>query len=163
LHLAVRRTRVTGLKTASFCDPPQFRPTIRKTKRLSCRRGLQYERRVAEELMRLYADVAEVKAGPWIRYTDAAGETICQPDVLIIPNDPSAPIVIVECKLSHRPKAQDKLSAIYGVVVAGLYPDRPQRHVQVCRSLRRGRGQAASNDIDDLLDQAEKYRLVHWF
>jgi hypothetical protein len=159
----MRRRSVDGLKSAVFCEPPKFRPTIKKTRRVACKRGLQYERRVILELTDLYSSFAEVKPGPWIKYEDRAGTAICQPDCLLIPKDPALPIVIVECKLSHRPRAREKLAAIYGPVVEMLYPGRPQRHVQITRSLRRGRGAADSNDIDDLLKRTETYLLIHWF
>jgi hypothetical protein len=158
----LKRRSIKGLRKAAWCEKPRFASTIGKTKG-SRRRGLTYERRVTQELTELYGDVAEVFCNRWIEFEDERGPGLASPDCVIIPKDRSKPIVIVEVKLSWKAGVRSKLALIYGRLLKEIYPDREQRHVQVCRALRRDCKEEACLEIDNLLEQTETYRLCHWF
>lgn len=158
----MKRRSVKGLVFARWCDKPRFASAIRKT-RGSRKRGLQYERRVTDELTELYADVAEVHCNRWLEFQDDRGPGLASPDCVIVPTDPAKPIVIVEVKLSWKAGVQSKLALIYGRLIKEIYPEFEQRHVQICRSLRRSCTDEPCHDLDDLLDRDDIYSLTHWF
>jgi hypothetical protein len=158
----VKRRSIKGLRSAAWCEKPRFASTIGKTKG-SRRRGLTYERRVTQELTELYGVVAEVFCNRWVEFEDERGAGLASPDCVIIPHDKSKPIVIVEVKLSWKAGVRSKLALIYGRLIKEMYPEFEQRHVQICRALRRSCKEEPLLGIADLLDQADSYSLRHWF
>jgi hypothetical protein len=118
---------------------------------------------VTQELTELYGAVADVFCNRWIEFEDDRGPGLASPDCVIIPRDRSKPIVIVEVKLSWKAGVKSKLSLVYGCLLKHLYPDREQRHTQICRALRRDCKEEPLLDIADLLEQTTPYSLRHWF
>ena len=142
-----------------FCDPPPFalKPSSKTSSQVS---GLSYEKRVAKELSALYADTCDVRHGQWLRFRRGHRWYYRQPDVLLIPTAPKAPVIVVECKRSHQPSARGKLQRTYGPAVKVL-TGRKVVLVQVCRILSTQEEGLVS--LDSLLSLKPKYYLCHWF
>lgn len=72
--------------------------------------GIYYERKVHEELLRLYPD--HYVPSPWFRFTDREVLRWCQPDGLLI-DAVQGQIIVVEVKHSHIGDAWWKLHKLY--------------------------------------------------
>ena len=109
--------KVQGLKECFWCEAPTF---SEGTKTAAQKKGLEYERRVQRMLRHCYSDYGVVRAGPWIRFRDNGGPGLCQPDLVIVPNDPDRPVIVVEIKLTKVRAAKVKLKLLYGRLVGEL-------------------------------------------
>lgn len=109
-----------------------------------------YEERLASYLQAKFGK-GRVLHGQWFKFKDDKGEGVCQPDVVILPDGQRGPLVIVECKLSHKPRAEGKLRNLYAPVVQCLYPKQKKIVlVQACKRLsRRFKGDIIES-IDDV-------------
>jgi len=132
----MRKTAVRGLRWAKFTEEaPTFSP---QTFTSAQKRGLSYEKKIAQKLAALYP-AGRVLHGQWIIYEDSTGRHYAQPDILIIPENECLPIVVVEVKLSHRPHAERKLLRLYVPLLRtalGVSKKRKVVAVQVFRSVR---------------------------
>lgn len=126
------RTTTRRLRWAKRCACPPFAKPPEKPPKGAKARGLLYERRIVERLREHYAE-AEVIHGPWIQYLDSRGKFYCQPDVVIIPNDTTKPIIVVEIKLTYKPEAATKVTKLYSRLISLLYPGRLIVPMQICR------------------------------
>lgn len=83
--------------------------------------GIRYEKRVAKALKELFEEDYTVHHGMWIRYSATEGDkridSICQPDIIMIPHTKKRPVIVIEIKLSSRNDARRKLDALYTRVV----------------------------------------------
>lgn len=115
---------------AWFTLPPAF--TKGKRPRGSKRLGYNFERRVGEELEKLFP--GKVVSNAWIGYDDFSfGERICSPDHMIIDVE-KGEIIIVECKLTHTQDAWKQLNDVYYFVVAMLFPGFKIHGIEVCKN-----------------------------
>lgn len=127
-----RRQKIIGLCSAKILEErPQFIGPGGSASQ-SQRAGMVYERRVANYFKALYSGV---QYGPWIEYEDRYGKGFCQPDIIIA--KPSAPLVIVECKLTATKTAFKQLRDMYLPVVAEIYnvARKDIKLVHVCKNL----------------------------
>lgn len=147
-----RRQKITGLKSARFLkERPHYIPEGGSTKPAQ-KAGLRYEDRVAKFLAAV-ADDYEVKHGAWIEYEDRYGFGVCQPDIILVNH--TAPLVIVECKLTATKSAFKQLRDLYLPCVAEIYKmDRKDiRLVQICRNLtKRFVNEFMIDDVDEIFD-----------
>jgi hypothetical protein len=150
------------MRQVEYCEEPEF---VKKSKKPTGRKlqGLKYEANVAKVLKRLYSE-CEVMHGPWIKYLN--GPKDCkvkwaQPDVVIVPK--RGPIVIVECKLTWRPGASEKLERLYGPLIKRLYPRRKVVLVQVCKNLtERSKEEGELQKLGELLKLPPQYHLCQF-
>lgn len=119
------RDTVIDLTAAEWSDRPDFARSSGRT--ASQRKGLRYERKIEEDLKELYGD--SLKCGPWIKFTDRRGTGYAQPDFIV---DLPDRVLIIECKLTYKPKAKDKLRRVYARLIRMLN-SKPRLCVQVCR------------------------------
>lgn len=154
------RRKIVGLESAEWCQQPRFAVSVKGAKG-SRKRGLAFERRVQDELTAIYSGSADVFCNRWISFVDAAGDGIASPDCVIIPHDSAKPLVIVECKLTWRRRAKEKLASVYGVLLRQIYPDREQRHAQICRRLTLACPDDICHELDGLTARAAKYTMIH--
>lgn len=127
---------VHGLKRVEKLDGwPEQIPKPKPRKKSAKAEGLRYEKRAAEMLASLTGRFAgaEVLHGQWLRYFDANGPGLAQPDVLVVPR--RGPICIVEAKLTYRPSAEYKLKNLYSPLVKKLYLRRKQRLICITKNL----------------------------
>lgn len=97
-----------------------------------------YEYRVVKLLRALYGE-DQVLHGPWIEYEDSRGKGWCQPDAIILPPSEDKPLVIIECKLTAKGAAEEKLKNIYCPVIERIFqiPAERIKLVQVCKNLNK--------------------------
>lgn len=148
--------RVRGLKHAEWIDAPKFKASKRSAAQ---ERGLAYERRVGKYLKFTYDDEADILLGPWISFKDNWGSSICQPDAIIVPRDPSKPAIVVEVKLSHVKGAKGKLRQLYCKLVEHILK-RKTASVQIYRNKE---GKDKQVEFTRLLDMGPgEYRECPW-
>lgn len=149
----IRRLTPSTFKEVHYCEPPVFeKQPVSPAQAM----GNAYERKVKKELTRRYSTSYEVKDGPWIRHTKG----VRQPDVVMVPKDPNAPILVVEVKLSSQKSVRTKLRSIYIPLVQALYPDRQVLGVQVYKR-EKDKIKAPAIKLRDLHLTAYKYSVVH--
>lgn len=116
-HKPVRR--ISGLISASIA-PDQSWAKARNV-RGTAARGLAYERRVLKYLARQQiADgwPCQVIPQPWIRFTDAGGDGLCQSDAILVYADYA---LVVEIKLRQNDRAKQQLEWLYEPLVEHLF------------------------------------------
>jgi hypothetical protein len=142
-----KRQKIIGLQSAEILEErPTFIPPACKISKAQ-RAGLLYEKRVAEYFRALYDEVVH---GAWIKYDDRYGSGYCQPDIIIA--KPSAPLVVVECKLTATKGAYKQLRDMYLPVVAKIYgvDKKKIKLVQICKNLTE---RFAKEPMIDTLDE----------
>ena len=118
--------------------------------------GLAYEKRVGKYLKARFGKNAMI--GPWFQFLDKNGKRYCQPDFLLTLD---GQIYKIECKLSFRGRARDKLKKVYGPVVSAALNGSPPILIQVCRTLRRGLKTKTVPSIDEAISPGEnRYRVL---
>ena len=119
---------ISGLISAQYAENPFGRtPRARGLKA----KGLRYQRSVGEFLAKRHLDV---RAGPWIHFSDRHGPGFAQPD-FVIHYAPERWIVL-EAKLTQTPNAFEQLIHLYLPLLSHLHPNVELVPVQVCRNLR---------------------------
>lgn len=85
--------------------------------------GLRYQKKVHSELAEL-APQGDLKASPWIRFSDTYGTHWCQPDHVLEAWDR---VIVAESKLSLRrlDTAVSQLSRLYKPCLEYLFPRKP--------------------------------------
>jgi len=116
--------KVTGLKWARATDRRPFGTP--KVGRGAKSYGIRYERAVAKAL-------PGVPHGQWFEFEDANGLGMCQPDFLTLR---AGVVVILECKYTWTPEAEDQLLDLYGPVV-GMALGVPTAGMVICKNLTR--------------------------
>lgn len=103
--------RVRGLTLSQRCEPRG----LPKPKAIVAKAGLAYEKKV---LGALKGAGLNVEHNPWFYFEDANGPGYCIPDILVqCPKIPTRQI-IVECKLTYKEEALEKLNKLYQPVVS---------------------------------------------
>lgn len=151
---------VNRLSSAKLRDTPMFEGKS-KAPTESMRKGNRYENKVANLLHAYYPD--RVIHGPWIEFTDANGFGVCQPDMIILPEEGESGIIVVECKLTYKPEAERKLKRLYAPLVKRIYGEMPCC-VQICKHLKRGYnlGNRLLKDFGDLHKKSTpKYSVLN--
>lgn len=114
-------------------ERPQWIPDNSRLKGTQ-RDGLVYESRVAKLLRALWG-ADNVLHNPWVSYEDKYGKGWCQPDIVV--SRESAPLLIIECKLTATHTAFKQLKNFYLPVVSKIYGMRRKdiKLVQICKNL----------------------------
>ncbi len=149
--------KVQGMfQRVAWCKAPQFEPQV---KTATQKKGLRYEARVIKRLEELYLESCQVLAGPWISYDGL----VCQPDAVIVPENNSMAVVLVEVKLTYKRKATDKARSLYKPLLKVLFPDRKIICAQIFNRVRYGFNEPTVK-IEQLLEKHDsKFLLCHWF
>ena len=150
-----KRQKIIGLQSAEILEErPSIIPSQSSVSRAQ-RAGHLYEARVAEYFKALYGGVVH---GAWIRYVDRYGSGYCQPDIIIA--KPSAPLVVVECKLTATKGAYKQLRDMYLPCVAKIYgvDKKDIKLVQVCKNLTK---RFAKEFMIDTLDEMFEEKRWH--
>lgn len=84
------------------------------------------------------------------------GKAVCQPDILL--NPPDLPLYIIECKLSYKEAAEEKLLTFYRPILEKLY-SKPICCVQACRNLKGYDDQTYL--LQEILSTDNPYMVVH--
>lgn len=132
---ASRYRPVRGCEDAHFVKPPAF--TLNKRPRGSKREGHRFERRVGEELDKLFD--GKVVSNAWIAFDDVSfGERVCSPDHLII-DVVRGIVTVVECKLTHTKDAWKQINDVYMPVIKSMFPGFMVRGIEVCKNFEQGK------------------------
>lgn len=140
--------QVLGLTAVEFlARRPDCIPRARNL-RSAQRQGLAYEKKFGRWLA---LQGLSPRSGQWLRFYDAQGSGLAQPDhFLILPRG----VVLFECKLSESPEAWPQL-AFYSVLLSRAL-SLPVLEVQVCKNLRTT--QEPVRDISSLRPGC----VLHW-
>jgi hypothetical protein len=123
--------KLTGPLTARYAD---YAPEFPKRKRTAAQQaGLNYEKALMKRLKFLYP---KLEIGPWLYFHCPTRSGICQPDGMLWLTDNR--LLIIECKLTHKPAARKKLMDFYFPVVAAIHPKATISCVQVFKNISRG-------------------------
>lgn len=139
-----------------FCVTLGQRPLLlpRDTYSKIQRRGINYEKRVARDLVHLLDDKATVLHGQWL----FKGSSFCQPDLIVLRH--KKPTLVLEVKLTHKKAATKKLWDLYVPMVLEAFPG-PIACGQVYRNA--GATKPDSCFLEYLLDLKNyKYGEVMW-
>lgn len=147
------RREVRGLKWARFGPKPHYL-TSQKQRGLRAK-GLAYERKVGKALL---LDHPNALLGQWIYFEDFKGPGVAQPDILLTLGNS---LHIIECKLSYKEEAEEKIRRVYGTLLRHIYPDHVLHFTQVFRNFN---GYAGDVTLwKDLFDARvpDDYALCH--
>ena len=144
-----RRRSVRGLKKASLIETPSFTNGY-SYQTSAMLQGLRFEKNIKNFLSEAYDERAKVLPGQWFEFEDIRGRGFAQPDVILLP--PQGHLLIVEVKLTWRPGVERKLRRFYGPLCEQIWPDLKQKHVQICRGLKKNCSVETWFDIEDMLN-----------
>jgi hypothetical protein len=117
------------------------------------RRGINYEKRVARDIVHTYPTTCFILHGQWL-YREGA---FCQPDLVVIPR--KGPVLVLEVKLSRKRDVLKKMQQLYLPWVLDAFPGRPAIAGQIFRN---GTG-ADAFDLDYFLSLTHlQYGEVQW-
>ena len=148
-----RRRSVRGLKKASLIEAPSFTNSF-SYQNSAMLQGLRFEHKIKDFLSDRYSDKAELLKGQWFQFEDIRGRGFAQPDIILFPQEfvTNDPLIIVEVKLTWRPGVERKLRRFYGPLCQQIWPNLKQRHVQICRGLKKNCSVDQWFDIEDMLN-----------
>jgi hypothetical protein len=148
---------ISNLRSAQRCEPKFPAQASNPAAVL----GLRYERKLVRTLRSTSGLVVE--HNPWFEFIDANGWGCCSLDVLVSgPRlGPKAPVLILECKLTWKPEAEEKLRGLYEPIVT-LALDLPVRSIRSLTVAKHLTPEAppAAQSITEALESG--LRVLHW-
>jgi hypothetical protein len=148
------RSAIKDLKEARYGPRPRYisRPRHKGLRAM----GVAYERKFGKRFLR---DYPTALLGQWIYFVDARGAGVAQPDVLLRTEDA---VHVVECKLSHKEDAEQKIRKVYGVLLRHLHPGLKIHFTQVFKNFNGFKDPVI--DLEQILEgrSDDDYLRCHW-
>jgi len=163
---APKRT-IKNLRRARFDrtgKPPRTRSGSASS--AASRRGLSFERRVADALTALawQGHLSNLRLGPWISFEDANGPGRAQPDAVFSARLARGyAVVVAEIKLTETADAWSQLHGLYVPLCEWLFPDAWIVPVQISRGLLPEGSRAAPHTVVTCSELSQLAPDTVWF